>query len=114
MTAFRVLLASMLMIVLAYTGVVIATHGLGLLPVFFSDIQAMNWPGQFNLDFSCLLVLSGLWLAWRHRFSPAGIALGGLATIGGTPVLAGYLLIASVQAKGDARALLLGMGRIAP
>ena len=69
MTAFRVLLASMLMIVLAYTGVVIATHGLGLLPVFFSDIQAMNWPGQFNLDFSCLQAPR----CWALTTTPASV-----------------------------------------
>lgn len=69
--------------------------------------------GQFNLDFSCLLVFSGLRLAWRNHFSPAGIALGLLGSVGGTLVLAPYLLFASLQAKGDVRVLLLGKLRAA-
>jgi len=31
----------------------------------------MQWPGQFNLDFMCMLLLAGLWVSWRHRFSVA-------------------------------------------
>jgi hypothetical protein len=80
MTAFRALLIIMILVVLSYTGIVIATHGLGFIPVFFGDIKAMGWSGQFNLDFSGLLVLSGLWLAWRHQFSPAGLALGSVCS----------------------------------
>lgn len=113
MTAFRALLTSMILVVLIYTGIVVATHGWGLFPIFFGDIRAMSWPGQFNLDFSCLLVLSGLWLAWRNQFSPAGLALGLFAMVGGTPLIATYLLWASIDAKGDAKVLLLGKKRAA-
>lgn len=62
MTAFRVLLAAIFVTIVVYTSVVVANHGLGLLPVFFGDIAKMEWPGQFNLDFSGFLVLSALWL----------------------------------------------------
>jgi hypothetical protein len=113
MTAFRVLLISMIVIVLGYTGVVVASHGWGLLSIFFGDIGAMGWPGQFNLDFSCLLILSALWVAWRNQFSPAGLALGALALVGGTPLLASYLLVASIRARGDVKVLLLGARRAA-
>ena len=87
--------------------------GLGQEPVFFGDVAAMGWAGQFNLDFGCLLVLSGLWLAWRNHFSPAGLVLGVLGSVGGTLVLAPYLLFASIQAKGDVEVLLLGPVRAA-
>lgn len=113
MPAFRCLLVLMIGVVLVYTGLVGTMHGWNLLPIFFGDIAAMNWPGQFNLDFSCLLVFSGLWLAWRNHFSPAAIALGLLGAVGGTLVLAPYLLFASLQAKGDVRVLLLGKVRAA-
>jgi len=106
-----IVLILMIGVILVYTGIVGTTHGWNLAPVFFGDIAAMNWPGQFNLDFSCLLALSGLWLAWRHQFSPAGVALGLLGSVGGTLVLAPYLLFASFQAKGDVKALLLGKNR---
>lgn len=111
MLAFRVLLASIVGIVLVYTGLVGAAQGWNFMPVFFQDIIAMTWPGQFNLDFSCLLILSGLWLAWRHQFSALGIALGVLALVGGSPLLCTYLLIASIKANGDVKVLLLGSAR---
>ena len=113
MLAFRTLLVLMIGVVLVYTGVVGTTHGWRLLPVFFGDIAAMTWPGQFNLDFGCMLVFSGLWLAWRHHFTPAGLALGLLGAVGGTLVLAPYLLVASVQAQGDPKVMLLGKRRAA-
>jgi hypothetical protein len=111
MIAFRVLLVSIVVVVLVYTGLVGATQGWNFLPIFFLDIFATNWPGQFNLDFSCLLLLSGLWLAWRHQYSSLGIALGLLALVGGSPLLCTYLFITSIAAKGDVKVLLLGRKR---
>jgi len=86
---------------------------MGLLPVFFGDMAAMGWPGQFNLDFLCMLVLSGLWVAWRHRFSGLGIALGLLACFGGAFFLTAYLFVVSFAARGDMQELLLGKPRAA-
>ncbi|MEZ5503476.1 MAG: hypothetical protein R3E50_12795 [Halioglobus sp.] len=83
MTLFRVLLATLLLILLAYTFVVIGNHGMGLLPVFFGDIAKMGWPGQFNLDFLFMLTLSAFRVAWRHHFSGVGLLPGGLALFGG-------------------------------
>ncbi|MGB9440562.1 MAG: hypothetical protein WCB15_21635, partial [Desulfobacterales bacterium] len=65
-------------------------------------------PGQFNFDFLCFLTLSGLWLAWRHHFSPGGLALGVLGLFGGIMVLAPYLLFVSYKANGDMKILFLG------
>jgi hypothetical protein len=109
--AFRILLASLFTCIAAYTAVVVANHGIGLFEVFFGDIAKMGWPGQFNLDFMGFLMLSGLWLAWRHHFSPAGLALGVLGFFGGAPLLTLYLFFASLQAKGDPAELLLGSAR---
>lgn len=111
MTAFRALLITMLVVLAGYTSVVIANHGYDLLSVFFGDMAAMTWPGQFNLDFMFMLTLSGLWVAWRHGFSPAGLALGVLAVFGGALFLTIYLLIVSRQAAGDVRVMLLGRAR---
>jgi hypothetical protein len=111
MFAFRILLSSIIGVVLAYTGVVIAAEGWGFFAVFFGDIAAMNWAGQFNLDFSCFLLLSGLWLAWRNHFTPVGLVLGAFALVGGSPFVAAYLLITSIQTNGDVKVLLLGKAR---
>jgi hypothetical protein len=112
-TSFRILLIVLWATIVGYTAVVIANHGIGLLDVFFGDMAAMGWPGQFNLDFMSLLTLSGLWVAWRHQFSSAGIALGALAFFGGGLFLTTYLFIVSVQAGGDMREVLLGKARVA-
>jgi hypothetical protein len=82
-----------------------------LLAVFFGDMAAMTWAGQFNLDFMCFLALSGLWIAWRHHFSPGGLALGVLGFFGGIRVLAPYLFFASFKANGDMKLVLLGKVR---
>lgn len=111
MVPFRVLLAAIFTTIFVYTSFVIADHGLGLFSVFFGDIAAMGWPGQFNLDFAGFLVLSAFWLAWRNDFSPTGLALGVLGFFGGAPVLTAYLLLTSLSANGDVALLLLGPTR---
>ncbi len=111
MSPFRILLLILFACLFSYTVVVAANHGFGLLEVFFSDIAAMGWPGQFNVDFMSLLTLSALWLAWRYHFTPLGIALGVLGFFGGGLVLTAYLLFASLNTKGDMKELLLGKAR---
>jgi len=111
MTAFRALLVVLWTIIVGYTAIGIVNHGIGLLSVFFGDMVAMGWPGQFNLDFMFLLTLSALWVAWRHQFSIAGLALGFLALLGGSLFLATYLFILSWLTKGDVKQMLLGKAR---
>lgn len=108
MTLFRIFLAAAIVIVLGYTAVTVANHGLNLFPIFFGDIAEMGWPGQFNLDFYCFLLLSGLWTAWRNHFSKGGITLGIAMTLLGFPLLATYLLILSNKTNGDIKVILLG------
>ena len=111
MTAFRVCLAIIILCLGAYTMIVGLNHGWNLLPIFFGDIAAITWPGQFNSDFMTFLLLSGLWLAWRHHFSPGGLVLGVLGFFGGMSVLAPYLFFASLKANGEMKVLLLGKDR---
>lgn len=108
MRAFRFFLLIVFIGVLVYTVMVGNRYGWNLLAVFFGDLAKLNWPGQFNLDFMCHLMLSGLWIAWRHHFSPKGLLLGLLGLFGGILVLAPYLYVASIQAKGDINELFLG------
>ena len=111
MTGFRMWLGVIFATLLVYTGVVIANHGWDLFSIFFGDMAKMEWPGQFNLDFTFMLTLSGLWVAWRNAFSTLGIALGLFALFGGALFLSVYLLFLTVQTNGDMRALLLGPAR---
>jgi hypothetical protein len=109
MAAFRLGLIAFWLVLLVYTVIVISNHGMGLLPIFFGDIAAMKWPGQFNLDFMGFLLLSGLWTAWRNGFSGPGLALGVVAILGGIGFLAPYLLYLTYQTNGDPKAMLLGV-----
>ena len=113
MKPFRLLLATIFVAILGYTAVVVQNHGLGLLAVFFGDMAVMGWPGQFNLDFMCMLLLAGLWVGWRHQFSAGGLVLGLVAVFGGALFLSAYLLFTSIRVKGDIRSLLLGEARAA-
>jgi len=106
--AFRLFLALLWLVLLAYTGVVIAEHGMGLLPIFFGAMAERSWPGQFNLDFFFMLMLSGLWVSWRHRFTAGGLSIGLLALFGGAGFLLPYLFVQSFRCQGDVRRLLTG------
>lgn len=113
MTSFRVLLVVLIAALVAYTVVVIANHGIWLFPVFFGDIAAMGWPGQFNADFLCFLTLGGLWLAWRHEFSALGCAMGAFVYLGGAPFVMTYILIQTFRTNGDMVEVLVGARRAA-
>lgn len=111
MTFLRIFLIAAFLCVAAYTVKAGLGNGWDLGAVFISDLIAFNWSGQFNLDFLTYLWLSALWLAWRHHFSPTGIILALIASVGGILFLAIYLLIVSFQTNGDIKALLLGERR---
>jgi len=112
MLGFRIFMAVIFVSILVYTAVTISNHGWNLIPIFFGDMQAMTWPGQFNFDFMGFLLLSGLWVSWRHQFSPGGLVLGMIAIFGGMLFLSLYLFIASTVSKENAQELLLGKSRV--
>jgi hypothetical protein len=112
-TAFRALLILLWAIIVGYTAIVMANHGIGLLNIFFGDMATMGWPGQFNLDFMFMLTLSALWVAWRHQFSGVGLVLSVLALFGGSLFLTTYLFIVTGQGNGNMKELLLGKARAA-
>lgn len=111
MIAFRAFLVVVGTLLVAYTGIVISNHGMGLLSIFFGDVATMGWPGQFNLDFTFMLTFSALWVAWRHHFSLAGLVLGVLALFFGSLFLTAYLFTVSWRAKGQMKEMLLGKKR---
>ncbi len=111
MTIFRALMVTFFISIVLYTAKVGYDYGWDLFSIFMENLTALNWSGQFNLDFLTYLSLSGLWLAWRHHFSASGIALAALAAVGGILIFAPYLFFASLQANGDMKVLLLGEER---
>lgn len=108
MNALRLGLIALWVALAGYTAIVVAKHGLGLLPIFVGDIAAIAWPGQFNLDFLCFLVLSALWTAWRNAFSGVGLLLAIVALFGGAGFLLPYLLFLTFRESGDLVRVLVG------
>jgi hypothetical protein len=112
MNYFRILLGIMIVWIMGLTAVVGINHGWNLIPIFFGDIISLTWPGQFNADFMCFLVLSGLWVAWRHQFSSLGWFLMPIAFFFGIMFLSIYLLVISFTTKGEIKAMLIGTERM--
>ena len=113
MNKLRLILAAIFIAISVYTIITISEHGWSLFPVFFGDMAAMGWPGQFNFDFMCFLILSGLRVSWRHHCSVLGLILGLFAFLGGALFLSAYLFINSYKVNGNLNALLLGTQRAA-
>lgn len=111
MNAMRAYLVFLLVALGGYTWIVGNNHGWNLVPIFFRDIAALNWPGQFNMDFMCFLSLSAFWTAWRNEFGAVGLGLAVVAFFGGMMFLATYLLFLIGSTGGDAKRILLGDSR---
>lgn len=109
MNMFRYVLIAMTVLIIVLTVAAIADGGFNLITPFFEPILALSWQGQFNFDFICYLILSGIWMAWRSGFTGSGIALGLLAPPLGILFFAPYLLYLISKTNGDPRRLLLGV-----
>lgn len=97
MIALRVLLVGFLVGILGYTFVAVGNDGINFPLIAINNVMALGWTGQFHLDFVCYLILSALWVGWRHRFSGPGLGLAALASVGGIIFLSVYLLVLSRQ-----------------
>jgi hypothetical protein len=97
-------------VLLVYTGLTIQREGANFISAFISNVLQVGWSGQFNLDFACYLVLSGLWVMWRNQFNSKGIVLGLAAMILGIVVFAPYVLYLLFETKGDLKRVLVGSG----
>ncbi len=107
MRALQAFLTLSTLALVAYTGVAMVNEGISFLPAYAAGVAGMGWHGQFTLDFTVYLALSGLWVAWRHRFSGQGLALAVIVSLGGLCLMGPYLLWASFKSQ-SAAALLLG------
>jgi uncharacterized membrane protein YozB (DUF420 family) len=105
---FKGLLIIQTIAVLIYTVIAFANEGPNLLAIALFNIQSLNWNGQFNLDFSCYLALSGLWIMWRDKFSSKAIAVAIAAMILGIIFFAPYLLYRLIKENGDIKKMLVG------
>lgn len=93
---------------MAYTYFAFQAEGADLFGVFFQNVVAVNWSGQFNLDFLCYLTLSGIWIMWRNRFSGRSILLGFAAMVLGIVLFAPYVLWLINKENGDMKRVCIG------
>lgn len=94
--------------VLVYTFFAFSNEGSNLFGVFLTNIMSLNWNGQFNFDFSCYLILSGIWIMWRNQFTSSSILLAIIAAIIGIIVFAPYLVYLIIKENGDLKTVLVG------
>lgn len=104
----RILLILQLLTVGTFTVLAIINEGPNFMAVFLSNLQTFGWNSQFGLDFSSYLVLSGVWIAWRNRFSQQSILLALVAAVLGIIVFAPYFLWLLMVEKGDIKRVLIG------
>lgn len=109
MAQLRLLLIAITVVIVVFTIAAVANDGWNLLPHFFGPIFALTWQGQFNVDFTTYLILSGVWMAWRGGFTGGSIALGLLAPPLGILFFAPYLIYLIGSSGGDPKKLLLGV-----
>lgn len=105
---FKSLLVGQTAALIVYSVVAFNYEGPDLFSVFISNIQSLKWSGQFDLDFSCYLTLSGIWIMWRNRFNSQSIFLGLIAMVFGILFFAPYLLFLLQKEKGDLKKLVVG------
>jgi hypothetical protein len=94
--------------ILVYTGFAIKKEGWVLFKIFTNNLLALNWNGQFNLDFSFYLILSGIWIMWRNKFTTYSILLSTIAMIAGIMFFAPYLFYLLIKENGDVQKVLTG------
>ena len=93
---------------LIYTIFAIKNEGVDLISIFVKNIMALNWSGQFNLDFLCYLILSGFWIMWRNNFNSKSIITGFIAMVLGIIFFAPYLLRLIHKENGNLKRVLVG------
>ena len=86
--------------------------GLTAAPATFLDDLSHPWRAQFYADLEASLLLIAVWIAWRESWRPRGFAFAAATMLLGALFTLPYLLFASLRARGDAAALLLGQRRL--
>lgn len=104
----KALLIAQTIALLVYTFFAFQNEGADLFQIFIANIASMTWNGQFNLDFSCYLILSGVWIIWRNKCNSTSILVGLTAMILGIIVFAPYVLYILKKENGDLNKLLIG------
>lgn len=105
---FKGLLIIQTIALIVYTVIAFKSEGANLFSIALFNVQSLNWNGQFNLDFSCYLTLSALWIMWRNEFSLNAIIVGVIALVFGIIFFSPYVLYLLKKENGNIKRLLIG------
>lgn len=105
---FKTLLIVQAVGLLVYTFFAFQAEGANLFGIFLNNIKSLTWNGQFNLDFSCYLLLSALWIMWRNKFTASSFIIAIVGMIIGIMIFAPYLFWLLMKEKGDLKRVLVG------
>jgi hypothetical protein len=103
-----VLLVIQTLSIIIYTLIAFNNEGFTLFQIFFSNIISLTWNGQFNLDFSFYLLLSGIWVVWRNNFSPLSYVLALITFVMGIAIFAPYLVYLYITENGNIIRIIVG------
>jgi hypothetical protein len=108
LTIFRLALCLGWIILFVISWEAVSRMGFGAAGGVFIGDFAHPWRAQFNADFALHLLLVAAWMIYRSKSWVVGVICAVLAiNLGGVFTFA-YLLVVSIQTRGDMRKLLLG------
>ncbi len=93
----------------ALTYTAIASSGFNWPAVAINDLMSLNWRSQFDFDFIVHLLLLATWVVWREGATPKAYVFGVLSVVMGGMFSFPYLFHAIAVARGEPRAILLGV-----
>lgn len=108
MTLLRAFLLASTLLIFTLTIYVMATVGINYPAVYYNDLLKLDWRSQFSTDLLIYLSLMTIWVVWREGLTPRGVLFGFLSMTLGSMFAGPYLLLATYQANGDPKTLLLG------
>lgn len=109
MNALKIFLAVSTVGIYLLTAIAIVGQGWNWPAVAINDLLALDWRSQFDFDFLIHLLLLACWVVWREGATARAYAFGLLSVVMGGMFSFPYLIHALYHAKGEPRALLLGV-----
>lgn len=109
MTTLRTFLLISTVAIYAITIIASSSHGFNWPAVALSDLAALDWRTQFDIDFIIHLLMLAAWVIWREGATAKAYAFGFLSVVMGGMFSFPYIIYASYKARGEVRLLLLGV-----
>lgn len=109
MNTLKLFLAISTIAIYTLTVTAIVSYGWNWPAIAINDLLALNWRTQFDFDFIVHLLIMASWVAWREGANIRGYVFALLSIVMGGMFSFPYIIYAAYHAKGDIRALLLGV-----